>query len=337
VERLELAAACDGEEKSVAPYASLVEAKKSLVLGTGLQLINDFGAYSFTSTFMNEHSSSASSTNPNDKVFRYRIPLQVAAPVKLRPGSSAFTAISVMLGFNILTTHFSLYLKDSHDRVIVRGIETASPAANRDHLGNDKSGLPGGDENFAVALEASLLPGSYSLDIEQDRSDVDSIGQLSKISLARKELHHCTNFVFGLQAKSIFDSATARDTCYLESIEPRGGLKLDPTVDLTITAKFSCPVMVAPLMASDHTHVPQLSNTMWLRPIGKWSERIVPGIVRFQNHDLTRIVAVFDHKHFATHRVRTARYSSFRVCCMRSYVTCCDSAKSGRGTGISHT
>ncbi len=316
IERLELAQTCDGDEPSRLPFdpANRKSAAETVASGGkaapkpvqigGAKNVDTFGAYYFTSQFMSENEHAASSENPNDKVFRYRIPLQVLDDTHPDPkhGVTPFTALSVMLGFNVLNTHFSLYLKDSQDRVIVRGVETPSPALNRDQTSNDQSGLAGGDENFGVALEASLLPGLYSLDIEQERSEVDTIGQLSKIAHARKELHHCTHFVFGLEASSAIGAElgpAGQQSCYVESVEPRGGIKLDPTFDLTVVVQFSCPVLISSITDARHAHTTQLANALWLQPLFSRAVRVPPSTVKFQSRDLTRLIAVFDHKHFA--------------------------------------
>ncbi len=306
VQHLDLVQSCDGEQPSKLPHPNGVE--------LGRRDHEMFGSFLFTAEYMEQNTHSLNSESPDDKVFRYRMKVDVVGPPSPRhdpsdvsslhdtEGITPFTAVSAMIGYNILSTHFSLYLKDHKQKVIVRGIETPAPARNRDHIEVAKG--VNTDQNFAVSLEASLLPGTYYLDIESERSEVDSIDQLSKLAV-KSDLHHCTHFIFGLEASSSISTGD-RESCYVDSVEPRGGLKLDPAQDFTLTVHFSCPIQLSSLVSDAHAHVPELANALWLQPLFTGGQKVAPvhpSVVKFQARDMTRIVAVFDHKHFASHRV----------------------------------
>ena len=282
VARIEKALQCGGLTSSPPP-ASLAT--------SGRQNLEQFGEYQFDTELIRQ-SLNDSSDDPN--LLRYRIALTVGGDTVSERLSNRLhnqlVRFQAMVAYDFMVADLTLVLRNRTDESEIARSYSA-PLLNHD-----------ADVMFGSTVDISLLPGEYFLDIEEEIEANPHFfeGDLVSLHPTKKQ---CIAFLFGVEAFT----ESSLDHPYICSIEPMGALHLDPLFDLEILIRFSVPVHLTAM--TSHYHDLAASGAVWLHPVDSMAGTsvgrplsVLPRTLRFTPHDATRLVAVFDHRHFSNDR-----------------------------------
>ena len=213
-------------------------------------------------------------SDPN--LFRHRMKLHVSSSQLKK---HQFVYLEAVIGYNFLLSEYQLVVRDTKGNVLDRGAGLTMAG------GHEK------DMMFAHALETSLAPGDYFLDIEEDTS---TNTKLDAYHLRPHSSPKCFPFMLGISSYSNLDERKP----YIVSVEPMGGINLDPKWDLELVITFSQPAHMASAQSMHHdmSH----SGAVYLTPVNshEYSQSIVPSVMRFARLDRKRLIVLFNHKKF---------------------------------------